>query len=185
MLLKIVNSTYKVLSCTQLESLSTPFRFEVILAAVNDKLFQNHLKKRCCFMADDHTQWGVITSILSDKDKVKLSIEPLFSLTKLQYKPRVFINKSVPEIIEKILKEHGYDISQLRFELKYKHVKHAMLIQAPDESDYDFLLRILSREGIFIWFCSDAHQEILYFADSNDVFTQAEVHTLQRFFRWF
>jgi type VI secretion system secreted protein VgrG len=65
---------------------------------------------------------------------------------------RIFQNKTVPEIIEEVLKDAGipsdlYDLKKLRGE----HQPLEYCVQY-DETDFDFISRLMEREGIFYFF---------------------------------
>lgn len=65
---------------------------------------------------------------------------------------RIFQNKTVPSIIEEVLKDAGipsdfYNINKLRE--KYKKLEYCVQY---DETDFDFISRLMEREGIFYFF---------------------------------
>jgi type VI secretion system secreted protein VgrG len=72
---------------------------------------------------------------------------------------RSFQNLSVPELVESVVAEHGRELS-LRLEGQYERRVYAV---QHNESDYDFLLRLMEEEGIYYFFeqGSDGHRLVL------------------------
>lgn len=130
---------------------------------------------------------GVIAAIEHVQDSetkslFQLAIVPkLYWLTQTHHS-RVFVDKSVPEVVEQLLKDSG--LSGNDFELKmresYPAIEHIGQYQ---ESDYAFVSRLLEREGMYFFFehgdggekliitdCASFHQPIeepvRYFAGS-------------------
>lgn len=74
---------------------------------------------------------GVITSfqrIMGTRDQVKyeIIIEPFLALLNKQFRThRFFVNKSVPDIIELVLKEHGLKSWEYAFTLKQSYLARA------------------------------------------------------------
>lgn len=88
------------------------------------------------------------------------TIAPWFWLLKLNQNSRVFQEKTVPQIIEQICKDRGLTDYQLK--LKGTYVKQDYCVQY-NESDFDFISRLMQRTGIFYYFTHDdkKHQAVL------------------------
>lgn len=96
-----------------------------------------------------------------------LTIEPWFSLLKLSRNYRVFQEKSSREIISEVFDELGY-------KGKYKinsmaSTKREYCLQF-NETDYDFICRILAQEGVHFYMGRDNESDILYLQDANKPF---------------
>lgn len=89
---------------------------------------------------------------------------------------RFFLNQSVPEVIELILREHQIQGWEFEFHLQHKYPKREQINQI-NESDWQFIERLLSEMGIFYSFSlqADTKTEIIHFGDSQ----RAYVYDLQ------
>ncbi len=76
---------------------------------------------------------------------------------------RIFQDKTVPEMIEKIFQDLGfsdYDLS----EIKQSHDKHDYSVQYR-ETDFNFVSRLMEQEGIFCYFKHEDGKHTLMLAD--------------------
>ncbi|WP_369308601.1 DUF2345 domain-containing protein [Providencia rettgeri] len=116
---------------------------------------------------------GVIThferlSGSRDEALYQIVIEPFVALLRNQMRShRFFLNKSVPQVVESILREHQLYGWQFEFHLQRKYPKREQLNQI-NESDWQFIERILSEVGIFYSFAlqPDTKTEVVHFGDS-------------------
>lgn len=102
-----------------------------------------------------------------DEALYQITLEPFFSLLGNQKRSwRFFLNLSVPEIVEQILREHNFKGWEFEFRLKQTYPKRAQVNQA-NESDRAFIERLLAEVGIFYTFTlqPDTQTEILLFGD--------------------
>ncbi|MCU9840393.1 type VI secretion system tip protein VgrG [Ruegeria sp. WL0004] len=77
---------------------------------------------------------------------------------------RIFQEKTVPDIIEHVLAEHG--ISSYEFKLKSTYAPREYCVQY-GESDLNFLERLMQHEGIWYYFTFDDGDHKLIFVDDN------------------
>lgn len=83
-----------------------------------------------------------------EMDEYELTLSaPLDRLTRFQH-DRVFLNRSAPEIIETVLQDAGFDTQAYRLQLNDSYPTHEYVVQY-EESDWDFLQRVMTRHGIF------------------------------------
>lgn len=116
---------------------------------------------------------GIIThfkrlSGSADEAQYQIVIEPFVSLLRYQMRThRFFLNKSVPEVVEIILREHRLHGWEFEFHLQHQYPKRQQINQIR-ESDWQFIERLLSEVGIFYSFSlqPDAKTEIIHFGDS-------------------
>ncbi|WP_431221848.1 type VI secretion system Vgr family protein [Serratia sp. L9] len=102
-----------------------------------------------------------------DEALYQITLEPFFTLLGNQKRSwRFFLNLSVPEIVEQILREHNFKGWEFEFRLKQTYPKRAQVNQA-NESDRAFIERLLAEVGIFYTFTlhPDTQTEILLFGD--------------------
>ena len=126
----------------------------------------------CCKINHRLEKSGYINGIITNT-KVKLGgggnnlelvVSPWLSLLKYNKNCRIFQNKTIPQIATTIFKENGfsdYDISGL----KKVYDSHDYLVQY-NESDLDFVRRILANAGIYFYFEQQVNQNLLCLADS-------------------
>ncbi|KPJ67698.1 MAG: hypothetical protein AMJ43_03420 [Coxiella sp. DG_40] len=79
---------------------------------------------------------------------------------------RVFLNQSVIEIIEQVLHEAGWLKNSYKIKLNYNYSKREFTVQV-NETDLDFIDRLLSQEGLFYVF--DQKQDRAIFSILDDV----------------
>ena len=115
---------------------------------------------------------GVITDFgrisgSEDQAQYRITLKPFISLLDKQFRThRFFVNKSVPEVVEQILTEHGLKGWEYEFSLKRTYPKREQINQY-QESDLRFIQRLLAEVGIFYFFTlhPDAQTEVIHFGD--------------------
>lgn len=115
---------------------------------------------------------GVITDFQrlsgsKDEARYQLIIQPRFSLLRHQIRThRFFINLSIPDVIKKILEEHGFENWEYEFTLKHEYPKREQINQI-NESDLQFIERLLSEIGVFYTFQlhEETQTEVIHFGD--------------------
>lgn len=121
---------------------------------------------------------GVVTNfrrLAGSRDQVtyEIILEPFISLLDKQFRThRFFVNKSVPEVVEQILGEHGLKGWEYEFKLKQTYPKREQINQY-QESDLAFIERLLAEVGIFYFFTlqPDTQTEVVNFADKQSAWT--------------
>ncbi|HHZ0192167.1 TPA: type VI secretion system Vgr family protein [Escherichia coli] len=121
---------------------------------------------------------GVITDFRrisgsADQAKYQVILEPFIKLLDRQHRShRFFVNKSVPEVVTEVLQEHGLTGWEFEFRLKKTYPKREQINQY-QESDLQFIQRLLAEVGIFYFFTlqPDTQTEIVHFGDSQAALT--------------
>ena len=116
---------------------------------------------------------GVITDFSrisgsEEQAQYRITLKPFISLLDKQFRThRFFVNKSVPEVVEQILTEHGLKGWEYEFSLKRTYPKREQINQY-QESDLRFIQRLLAEVGIFYFFTlhPDAQTEVIHFGDT-------------------
>ncbi|EKM7178093.1 type VI secretion system tip protein VgrG [Cronobacter sakazakii] len=116
---------------------------------------------------------GVVTafrrlSSSADEARYQIILEPFLSLLARQFRThRFFVNKSVPEVVEQILREHGLHEWEYEFRLKQVYPPREQINQY-QENDLAFIERLLAEVGIFYFFTlqEEAQTEVVHFGDS-------------------
>ena len=91
---------------------------------------------------------------------------PLFPLT-LGRHNRVFLNKTVVQITEEVLREAGLAAGDFQFRTSQQYPVREYCVQY-DESDYDFIRRLLAHYGLFFRFEPGPEKALLVFHDGVD-----------------
>lgn len=121
---------------------------------------------------------GVVTNfrrLTGSRDQVtyEIILEPFISLLDKQFRThRFFVNKSVPEVVAQIFGEHGLKGWEYEFTLKQTYPKREQINQY-QESDLEFIERLLAEVGIFYFFTlqPDTQTEVVHFADKQSAWT--------------
>src|SRR5699024_9093326 len=90
-----------------------------------------------------------------------VTIRPQLWLLTQRQSSRIFHFKSLPEVINQLLHEHGVSFSH---DLYDSHLPREYVTQKR-ETDYQFLNRLAAEEGISFWFDSQAGYEQCYYSD--------------------
>ena len=78
-------------------------------------------------------------------------------------KCRIFENTTVPDIVKKIFREHGFSEFEDFLTTSHQHWEYRVQYR---ESDFDFVSRLMEEEGIYYFFKQEATQHTLVLADS-------------------
>ncbi|MBP6124064.1 MULTISPECIES: type VI secretion system Vgr family protein [Providencia] len=103
-----------------------------------------------------------------DEARYQLVIEPFFALLRHEIRShRFFINQSIPDVVEQILREHNFKGWEFEFKLEQNYPKREQINQI-NESDRQFIERLISEVGIFYRFRlqDDTQTEVIHFSDS-------------------
>ena len=111
---------------------------------------------------------GLITKTTRGQSTVRstahtLELRPWFWFLKQGTGCRVFQNKTVPEIVKAVAQEAGY--ADLKESLTATYPKLEYVVQY-NESDFDFLSRLMEEAGIFYYFTHEKNKHTMVLADS-------------------
>lgn len=167
-------------SLTGCEALSEPFRFSVQLVTQDTKpidpatllgtVVKVTLDQETTAMPVEHPKRyfnGFVTQVsrkvLSSSGKWLYTVElrPWLWLLEKTKNCRIFQEKTVPEIVEQVLRDRGF--TDFKFQVG-KHEKREYCVQYR-ESDLDFVSRLLEHEGIYYYFEFDADKHTLVLTD--------------------
>ncbi len=116
---------------------------------------------------------GIVTTFYRENDtptgmsyRAVIS-SPLYPL-RLNTGNRVFINRTVPQILEEVLLTADYakDDFSINLDPKTTYPVREYVVQY-NETDYDFIVRLLARSGIFFTFESDKDKTRILFRDQS------------------
>lgn len=109
---------------------------------------------------------------------------PRFWRFQMTHRSRCFVNRSIPDIFEVILKEYGFEADKdysLRLIEKYPDNADRHVVQF-EESDFSFMCRWMERLGMYFFFEQSAlddtedRRDLLVITDSKSKLVEAEPH---------
>ena len=175
-------------SFTGVESISRPFRFDVKLVAdvlagnpgkviAENLIGQNmaievDLKALDTYEGEKRYFSGIVTHFTMEGIDDQFAyyhavLVPWFTLLDYGTDCRIFQNKTVPEIVEKVIEERGMK-AHFRSDLARDYTPWDYCVQY-NESDFAFLSRIMEAEGIYYYFeHKDDYSHMMIAADRPD-----------------
>ena len=112
-------------------------------------------------------------SASADQFDYRFTLSSRFAVLKQHTTSRLFQNQTVPDIIAALLRKHEYSGNDFRFTLSRAYPIREYCTQY-QESDWDFILRLCSEEGIFCYFEQSEDKDIWHFADSTTAYQRSE-----------
>ena len=173
-----LQSAVDVLTFEGREQLSTPFRYDIQFTS-SDKAITPELVlmqdgafsltappvQGMPVQAPLRTLYGVITgfkhlSTSRDETRYEVRLEPRMALLARSRQNAIYQNLTVPQIVEKILRErHQMRGQDFVFNLKSEYPAREQVMQY-GEDDLTFISRLLSEVGIWFRFATDARLKI-------------------------
>ncbi|MFN0655788.1 type VI secretion system Vgr family protein, partial [Escherichia coli] len=173
-----LQSPVDVLTFEGREQLSTPFRYDIQFTSTDKAITpESVLMQDGAFsqtappvqgmpvQAVLRTLYGVITgfkhlSSSQDEARYEVRLEPRMALLTRSRQNAIYQNLTVPQIVEKILRErHQLRGQDFVFNLKSEYPAHEQVMQY-GEDDLTFASRLLSEVGIWFRFATDARLKI-------------------------
>lgn len=102
----------------------------------------------------------------------RVTLVPSLWFSTQTHRSRVFVDASVPDVVDAVLADAGLSTGtdyQWSLADRGAYPERAMIVQY-QESDFDFLARLLEHEGIFFYAHADAEHEVWVLGDGNDAF---------------
>ncbi|EPJ7112563.1 type VI secretion system Vgr family protein [Escherichia coli] len=173
-----LKSPVDVLTFTGHEQLSSPFRYDIEFTSTNKAITpESVLMQDGAFSLTAppvqgmpvqtalRTLHGVITSFKhlsssQDEARYEVRLEPRMALLTRSRQNAIYQNQTVPQIVEKILRErHQMRGQDFVFNLKNEYPAREQVMQY-GEDDLTFVSRLLSEVGIWFRFATDARLKI-------------------------
>ena len=172
-----LSHTLNVLSFTGIEAISRPFAFELEVVSDCSDLDLQSLMYRSAWLSFADSKSGINGQIHGaghshrgpNLGQYRLSLGPRLACLGLRFNQRIFQCLSAPQIIARILKEHGIRNDALRFELNGSYPERSYCAQY-HESDLQFVQRLCEEEGIHYHFQHCERRHVLVFGDSQGGF---------------
>lgn len=167
------------------ETISDLYRYELGFTVVGDgglspEAQQDLLRNPCRIVfgrADDpHEVFGMLSRIRmlstgsARNARFTATLVPRLWTTTMIHRSRVFQDLDVPGIVKAVLEEHGLmegTAFEMRLDASYPVSEYTVQYQ---ETDFDFINRLMEHFGIFYFFRQNPDGEHLVFGDSNRAF---------------
>jgi len=174
--------TFRVLEFTLEEAMSECFRLHIEAASGDPNVpYADLIGKEAHLTVEGEDfavkHHGVVTAFNQYPDSSKnfgqesylyeIAIEPRLKLSAYTCQSRIFLKKSFKDIVEEVLKGTGLAADDYDLKLKGSPRKREYVVQY-NETDLDFLSRLLEDEGLYYWFDHAGDKEKLILADSLD-----------------
>lgn len=165
------------------ETLSQPWRYDVTVTCAASIASNEVMLKPASFIFQTplfdgtpavplRTVYGVVDtfrriSVSADEITYALRIVPRIALMQHTERCAVYLNQSVPEVVEQILRSHGLEGADFEFRLSQTYPVRELITQWR-ETDLAFIQRLLAEVGIFWRFEMDSRieQDVVIFQDS-------------------
>lgn len=167
--------TFDVVSFTGTEGLSKLYHFDVTLVADNDGIdLEAVIQSRATLsiLRDDGNI--VFNGMLSAFDQMETAqglthyravLTPAFWRQTLTHHNQIFLDKTIPQIIEAALQDGGLTSLDYELRLTGQYQPHEYICQY-SESHFSFISRLMEREGIYYYFEQSAESEKLIITDT-------------------
>jgi type VI secretion system secreted protein VgrG len=177
----------QVLSFNGKEAISELFVFELEVIIDEPDLDAPGLMYRAAFLSFNGGKEGIhgqIHSVMRSHFRpgpacYQLSIGPRIACLGQRYTPRVFQQMSVPQIIGRVLAEHGIRDDSYQFDLRNEYPKRDFCSQYR-ETDLQLVQRLCAEEGIHYHFQHSQKAHVLVFGDGLRVFRRTPVANVQQ-----
>lgn len=167
--------TFVVSGFTLHEQFSTPFTLEIEAASAKPSIeFRAVLDNNATLTIWRDTEVqrivnGIVTSVEQGdtgryQTRYRLTLRPAFWRAGLGRNSRIFQQQGFLAILETLMKENN--ISDYAHALRYTHAEREFCVQY-NESDLDFINRMVAEEGIFYFFEHENGKHTLVFADTS------------------
>ncbi|WP_084636135.1 type VI secretion system Vgr family protein [Burkholderia metallica] len=172
-----------VVSFTATERIGDPYRIVIELTHPDSLLRGDYLGRDATFTIapEDGTRSRVFAGCVTHFAKTKttkdfslyrLVVEAHTARLRLARTSRIYQQRSAPQIIEAILRRHGFKGHQFAFALRRQYPQHAFRFQY-QMSDLAYIGMLMQKEGIYSYFTQGKHGDVLVFADDVDHYVYA------------
>ncbi|MDL5592492.1 contractile injection system protein, VgrG/Pvc8 family [Bacillus subtilis] len=168
-----LSAPLEVLAFTGCEAISEPFVFEIDLLIDDPHLDLAGLlyrSARLCFGPPGNGVHGQLQSLVQHEHGhgarlCRARLGPKLSCLGLRHSQRIFSGRSVPQILDQVLREHGISGHQRRFEWQTEHPSRTFFTQY-GESDLQLVQRLCAQSRIHYHFEHGHDSHCLVFGDN-------------------
>jgi type VI secretion system secreted protein VgrG len=172
-------AAFQVLRFHGEECISQSFEFAITLVCDDPALAMGEFLYQPCTLTiktpdGDRLITGLVHDMAQGDSGLRLTeyqitMRPRLALLRHQVNSRIFQQLSVQKIVEQLLQEAHFTTLDYHWRLHETHPPRDYCVQYA-ESDYDFIHRILSEEGIHYYYDVQNHHTILVLGDGNFAF---------------
>ncbi|MCB9495726.1 MAG: type VI secretion system tip protein VgrG [Fibrobacteria bacterium] len=175
--------TFSVLAFEALESISKPTVMRILALSRSHGLEYDDLVSRPSFLRVQldgmHEIHGVVTEFHEEPfspeaSRYEIHVQGHHALLAFGTQCRVFLDKTAPEIIQKVLEDSGLDSKHLKMDIRRTHNPIPMHVQY-NETDLDFVRRTAQAAGIFFFDTIEDSESVMVVGDEPGVFPAADV----------
>ncbi|EOW9027835.1 type VI secretion system Vgr family protein, partial [Cronobacter malonaticus] len=178
------NDFLDVLSFSAEEALSKPWYYDIALMCDNPDIACDTLLLKSgsftfqtpLFTGAPATEvrsiYGVVQSFRrvstsADETHYTLRLVPRIALMQHTRRSEIYLNQSVVEVVENVLREHDLEGADFEFRLSREYPQRELITQWR-ETDLEFVQRLLAEVGIYWRFAMDSRlgQDVVIFMDS-------------------
>ncbi|CAG9218681.1 Type VI secretion system secreted protein VgrG [Paraburkholderia sabiae] len=170
-------SSLSVVSFEAIERIGEPYRITVTFTHPDELVRARFLGKDAIFSivpteASPRKFSGWITrfsKLKTTKDFISYELVVQAHLSRLEHVStcRIYQHQTAPEIIEVILRRHGFQGHQFRFRLRRQYPQHAFRMQYRI-NDLAYVQMLMQKEGIWCRIAEDEHGDVIHFSDDID-----------------
>ncbi len=185
----ILGKSYDSLAFESTEAISSAFEASVLILADPDtnRLDENWLGKQAVVtLIDASGHERKLAGIVGNQSeqgwnakkqlRIKVALRPRLWILTQSRDNRVFQNLSIPDIVKQVLAQHDDVIPAASIEWKlgktYEPLQYCIQFE---ETNLEFIERLLSSIGISYWFTEKEGGDVVHFSDSNELFTRLEL----------
>jgi type VI secretion system secreted protein VgrG len=171
------SDTFAVVQFKGSEALSKPYEFEIMLVTEQSDIDLNSVLQQPAsftFHREDGEDviWNGIVARFEQLHNFNIYtfyravLVPKLWWLQLTYHNQIFLDKTINEILEAVLKDGGLTSLDFEFKLQNDYQKFDYVCQY-EESHYDFLSRWMEREGLYYYFEQTENGEKVIITDTN------------------
>ncbi|WP_027709809.1 type VI secretion system Vgr family protein [Zooshikella ganghwensis] len=174
------SATFNVTSFIGHEAISEWFKFDIQMVSISDDIEPEDMLLQSAtltIVGEDfelHVN-GIINRFSKGRSGDKYTEYSFYIVPKLWYLTkrmdcRIFQEQTIPEIIQSVLESAGFkEKDEFIFKLTGKYKPHTYIVQY-NETDFNFISRLLEQEGIFYFFEHQQDSHKLIVSDHNTAF---------------
>ncbi|RDS83887.1 type VI secretion system tip protein VgrG, partial [Dyella monticola] len=176
-----------VVSSRIVERMGEPWRITLELTHPDELLRPDYLNKEASFtiateegvLRQFHGRISRFSELGTTKDLTAYRFVIDAHAARLRPIPtsRIFQQQTTPQIIEAILRRHGFKGHQFAFTLRRSYPQHAFRLQH-HLSDWNYIRLLMKQEGIYCYSTQGEHGDVLIFADDIDHYIYQPTLTL-------
>ncbi|MFN0151306.1 MAG: type VI secretion system Vgr family protein [bacterium] len=155
------------------EEMSQLYEFDIQLYSDDPRIDGTKLIGKRAALEIEHdgdiaSYHGIVAAFESDLNKYRVTLVPALWLAGLTRQCQVFLEKDVKTIVTDVLTENGLKADDdFSIVLNGAHPVHEYIVQY-EETDLNFVQRIMEHEGVYFWFKQSEGKEKLFIRDAKE-----------------